>query len=325
MAMRARVTAVVLAAGVLAMVGCGGEEEPRGGGVSIVDPGPGPTLSPSAVVESPSAPLSGNDSTDAVVARRAVAVPVRVGTGSPAPAGLAEADILYQEYAESSSLRFIAVYQSHDVPRIGPVTEIRPADVKTLTALGTVVGYGGGPTGFVTQLTNSKLPAVTQPNNGYTSTATLYKAAPAGPAPPSIFQYAEPGEPLGDGVKPVTRLSVTAPGRSAQVWQYDEASRTWRGQLGGVTVAVSSVIVLMMEYKTLEVRNPSPHNVPSASVIGEGTAVAVSGSQGVTGKWVKPGLKLVSHVVDGLGFQMRLRPGTTWVVYAPLGSTVSTT
>jgi hypothetical protein len=321
MAMSLRAYLVV---GVLAMAGCGGAEEPRGGGVSIVDPGPPPASTPSPVVANPAAPLSGNDSTDTVVARRAVAVPVRVGPGSPAPAGLAEADILYQEYAESGSLRFVAVYQSRDVPRIGPVTEIRPADVKTLTALGPVVGYGGGPTGFVSQLTNSKLPAVTQPNGGYTSTATLYKAAPAGTPPPSIFVYAEPGEPLAEGAKPATRLSVTAPSRSAQVWQYDEPSRTWRGQVGGVTVAVSSVVVLTMEYKLVSVRNPSPRDLPSATVLGEGAAVAVSGGQGATGTWVKPGLKMVSHVVDSLGYQVRLRPGTTWVVYAPLGSTVTT-
>jgi hypothetical protein len=249
---------------------------------------------------------------------------VRVGTGSPAPAGLGEADVVYQEYAESGSLRFVAVYQSRDAARIGPVAEIRPADVRTLTALGTVVGYGGGPTGFVTQLTNSQLPAVPQTPGGYTSTAALYKAAPAGPPPPSIFVFAEPGEPLADGAKPVTRLSVTAPGRSAQVWQYDEASRTWRSQVGGVTMAATSIVVLTMEYRTVSVRNPSPRDLPSASVVGDGAAVAVSGPQAATGRWTKPGPKMVSHLVDSGGFQMRLRPGTTWVVYAPTGSQVTT-
>lgn len=321
MAMRVRVAVGILAAVAFVAAGCAEPDAPRGSGV--VDPGPAPSVSPSEEVERPAAPLSGADSTEAIVARRAVAVPVRVGSGSPAPAGLAEADILFQEYAESGSLRFIAVYQSHDVARIGPVHEIRPADVKTLTALGPVIGYGGGPNGFVNQLTNSKLPAVTQPAGGFTSTATLYKGAPAGSAPPSIFVYAEPGDQVGEGAKPAARLTVTVPGRAAQTWQFDQASQTWRGQVGGTTVAVSSIVVLTMEYKTADVRSP-PRTLPTAAVFGTGAAMIVSGGQAVAGKWTKPGAKAVSHVVDSAGFQVKLRPGTTWVVYAPNGSSVST-
>jgi len=325
---RPGLAAGLLAAALLATGGCADD----GGGdlrTGPVDPGPRPTLSPSASPALPPAPLAGLGSPDSVVTRRAVAVPVRVGTGSPAPAGLATADLIYQEYAESGSLHLLAVYQSREAARIGPVTEIRPADVKTLAIFNAFVGYGGAPESFLTQLENSKLPAVSPAQRadlfpgGYTSTGALYRAVPAGGTPPPAFVYAAQGEPVADaGAKVAQRLTVTAPGRPAQVWTYDEPTRTWRSQLGGVTVAVASVVVLTMPYKTVSIRRPVARDLPSAQVLGEGPALAVSGSSAATGSWRKGGLRQMCNVVDGSGFPVRLQPGTTWVVYAPTGSTV---
>ncbi|HET8681539.1 MAG TPA: DUF3048 domain-containing protein [Micromonosporaceae bacterium] len=324
--MRTGLAAGLLAAALLATGGCaddGGELR-----TGPVDPGPRPTLSPSAGPTLPPAPLAGLGSPDRIVARRAVAVPLRVGAGSPGPAGLDTADLIYQEYAESGSLHLLAVYQSREAARIGPVTEIRPVDVKTLTVLNALVGYGGGPEGFLTQLESSKLPAVSRSQRadlfpgGYTSTGALYRVVPAGGTPPPTFVYAAQGEPVAGGAKAAQRLTVTAPGRPAQVWTYDEPTSTWRSQLGGVTVAVASVVVLTMPYKTVSVRRPVPRDLPSAQVLGEGPALAVSGPSAATGSWRKGGLRQMCNVVDGSGFPVRLQPGTTWVVYAPTGSTV---
>jgi hypothetical protein len=49
----------------------------------------------------------------------------------------------------------------------------------------------------------------------------------------------------------------------------------------------------------------------------------VSGPSSAPGRWTKPGQKQLCNVVDASGYQMRLRPGTTWVVYAPDGSAVT--
>lgn len=325
--MRRGLSAGLLAAALLATAACGDDGEVPWAGP--VDPGPRPTSSLSSGPTLPPAPLTGIGSSDQVVARRAVAVPLQISPGSPAPAGLDTADLIYQEYAESGSLHLLAVYQSREAARIGPVAEIRPADVKTLTVLNTLVAHGGGPESFLTQLESSKLPAVSRTQRadlfpgGYTSTAALYRVTPAGGAPPPTFVYAERGKSatIGDG-KAIQRLTVTPPGRAAQVWTYDEPSRSWRGQVGGATVAVASVVVLTTPYKTVSVRRPTPRQLPSAQVIGEGQAVTVSGPAATTGSWRKGGSRQMCHVLDIAGYPVWLQPGATWVVYAPIGSTV---
>jgi hypothetical protein len=304
------------------------------GRADINDPGTAPSVSASPSAVGPAGPLTGVPvDPPANAARQAVVVPVRVGGGSPPPDGLGAADLLFQEYAESGSMRLLAMYQSKDAPRIGPVHEIRPADVKVLPVFRPFVAYGGGPESFVTQLTNSDLPAVSRTSradlfpDGYTATTALYPLVPAGgSAPTPMFAYAGPGDQLAKvDVAPAKQLSVTAPGRPAQVWQYDSASGTWRGDVGGVAVSVSTVVVLTMEYKTLSVKNPSPHEVYSAQPVGEGDAVAVSGGSWAKGRWSKPGLKMVCNIVDGTKTAMHPRPGPAWIVFAPTGSAVVVT
>lgn len=290
----------------------------------IVDPGtPAPSASPTPSM--PAAPLTGLPaSSEATAARPALAVPIRITSGST-PAGVAEADILFQEYAESGSLHIAAVFQSRDATKIGPVTEVRPTDVRTLGVLRPFVGYDGGPTGFVTQFTQAGLHGATpdrQPaafRGDYTSTAGLYKLAPKGDLRPTpIFDYAAAGMPLAEQqVAPATELTVAVPGRSAQTWRYDDKSGSWRGTLGRTTVSAASVIVLSMPYRTLSVRKPTYRSLPSAKVFGEGTVRVVSGPATAPGRWRKPGQKMACNVLDLSGSQIHPLPGLAWVVYAP--------
>jgi hypothetical protein len=204
-------------------------------------------------------------------------------------------------------------------------------DIRTLGVLRTFVAYDGGPTGFLAQFADSGLKGATPDgkpaafSGSYTSTAALYKLAPtAGPPPSAIFDYATPGVPLAEqDVSPATELSVAVPGRKPQVWRYDQASNTWRGLAGKSTIAAASVMVLSMEYRTLEVRKPSYRELPSAKVFGEGTGTVVSGPFAAKAKWRKPSQKLLCNVLDLVGNQIRPQPGTAWVVYAPTNAKVT--
>jgi hypothetical protein len=298
----------------------------------VVDPGE-PAPAPSPTPSAPTAPLSGTPAaSEAVAARAAVAVPIRVAPGAT-PAGLAGADIIYQEYGEAGSLHLAAVFHSREAPRIGPVTEIRPTDVRTLTVLRPFVAYAGGPTGFVSQLTRAGLAGVTPGGKqaaftgAFTSTAALFKLTPRDALPPPpVFDYATVGTPLATrNVAPAAELSVAVPGRPPQVWRYDAASAAWQGRAGKATVPAASVIVLTMPYRTLSVRKPTSRSLPAAKVFGEGAAVAVSGPSSAKARWRKPGQKLVCHVTDLAGFPIRPRPGTAWVVYAPSNAKVTVT
>jgi hypothetical protein len=316
----------MLLSGVLAAAGCSAAPAPG----NIVDPGSAPSASASAA-EGPKAPLTGGPADPALAVRSAVVVPVRVGAGSAAPAGLDTADMLFQEYAESGSVRLLSVYQSREAGRVGPVAEIRPADVKALPVLRPFVAYAGGPPSFVDQLNGSGMANVSVSQRadlfpgGFTATTSLYPAIPlGGTMPPSLFNYGGPRDPLAKtGVTAARQLAVTAPGHAAQVWTYDADSALWRSSLGGVPVAVATVAVLVTPYKTLTVKNPNPHDVPSAQVLGEGEAFAVSGSSAVKGRWSKPAPKMVSNVVDANNIPIRPQPGAVWFVYAPEGSQVT--
>jgi hypothetical protein len=267
------------------------------------------------------------DPTKAV--RSAVVVPVRVG--GAAPVGLEAADLLFQEYAESGSLRLLAAYQSRDAARVGPVTEIRPADVKALPVLRPFVAYAGGPPSFVDQLSVSGMASVSGSQRGdlfpggYTATASLFPVIPlGGMMPPAVFTYGGPRDPLANtALTPAHQLTVVAPGRAAQVWTYDDTSHLWTSSLGGPPVAVATVAVLVTPYKTLSVKNPYQHDVPSAQVLGEGDAYAVSGAFSAKGRWSKPAPKMMSNLLDGTNVPMRPQPGAAWIVYAPEGSQVT--
>ncbi|SCL15436.1 Protein of unknown function [Micromonospora rhizosphaerae] len=331
--MRLRQAVVASAAAVLvAGLGAACSEPPPPGASDLVDPGT-PAPKPSPTPSLPAGPLSGQPlAQPAVAGRQAIAVPIRA-TATGTPVGLDVADVVYQEFAESGSLHLSAVYQSRDAAKIGPVTEVRPVDIRSVGVLHPWLGYAGGPTGFVNQLAAADLTGVTPAErgaafpSGYTSTTALRAAAPkGGTAPAPLFDYATPGTPLGtEGVTPAGKLTITAAGHATQTWSYDQASGQWVGQVGKAKVKAASVIVLTMEYRTLTVRKPSPRSLPSAMVYGKGKAVVVSGPSSARAAWSKPGQKLVCNVTDPAGYQIRPQPGTAWVIYAPTTARVAVT
>ncbi|WP_320069000.1 DUF3048 domain-containing protein [Micromonospora sp. RTGN7] len=326
-----RALGTTLAVVLLAALGTGCAEEQPPGATNVVDPG-SPAPRPSPTPSLPAAPLSGQPVAAAVAARQAVVVPLRVTAGT-SPVGLAEADLVYQEFAESESLHLTAVYQSRDAARVGPVAEIRPVDIRTVGVLRPFVGYAGGPTGFLSQFDAAGLPGVTPAKraaafpSGQASVAALRKAAPAGGAAPAqVFDHSTPGTPLASqGVTPATKLTVTAPGHPTQTWTYDAAKSLWRGRVGKATVSAAAVVVLTMEYRTITVRKPSPRSLPGANVYGSGAAMVVSGPSSAKATWSKPGQKMVCNVIDGGGYQVRPQAGPAWVIYAPKTAKVSVT
>ncbi|MEU8259791.1 DUF3048 domain-containing protein [Micromonospora sp. NPDC048999] len=306
--------------------------QPPAGSIQVVDPGtPGSaTGSPTPAV--PAAPLTGLPvSAPAVADRQAIAVPLRVGP-STTPAGLDAADLVYAEFAESDTLHLTAVFQSRDAAKVGPVTEVRPVDIRSVAVLRPFVGYAGGPSGFLTQFEQSGLSGITPADpsakvfkGDYTSTAALWKAAPKGGQPPTpALDHATDDDPLAAHDLVLTReLTVAVRGGPSMVWRYDEQKSHWVGKVGTATVTAASVFVLTTEYRTVQVRHPSPRSLPAAKVFGMGSVVAVSGPFSVKGRWRKPGLDMACTIADNGGDIIQARPGNAWVIYAPTTAKVT--
>jgi hypothetical protein len=252
-----------------------------------------------------------------------MAVLVGVVPGAAVPAGLGAADLVYAEYAEGGLTRLIALYQSRDAATIGPVIATRPADPKLLGVFHGCVGFAGGTSGFIKQFAPVGVCGLNIEGQSYTSTARLYAAAQRGhSAPPPPSSFAAAGQPLATrGLANATRLIVTVPGRPSQTWAYDPKATVWRTSIGGAAVAVSTVEVITMAYRTITVHSPL-RTLPSASVVGEGVATVVSGPHAANGSWFRPSAKGLANIVDASKLLMHPLAGPSWVILAPTGTRV---
>lgn len=294
--------------------------------------GPAPDRSPFALPSPeavrPRAPLTGLEVDASAASKTAVLVPIEVGTGAAAPVGLDRADIVELEFAEGTMLRAAAVYQSQPAEKAGPVSAVRPADLKLLNQLRPYVAHNATPKGFLDLLTSTKLAAVTPQKKlpgfttvggrSYVHTGTLQAGAPATQLEPApLFQYAQPGEPLAaTGTVQATTVVVAAPGHAALTWKFDETSKRWQATVGGAPVAAANLVLLTMPY-TKKVVKALKREVALADPIGEGKAQIFSSGQGVEAHWYKNGFYSALNILGPAQYLVRLAPGPTWVLLVP--------
>lgn len=290
--------------------------------------------SASAVASSPAAtPLTGQPvAATADAARVAVAVTVRASSGDPAPVGLGSADVVYQEFNNPGSARYVAVFQSHAAASVGPVGETEPVDGQVLGVYRALVANAGGTKGFVQTLDHAPIHDLSSANASsaytpgaggalYTSTARLLALAPRGTtAPPPIFSFAAATAGAPAGGRPATRVTITAPDHTAQVWTYSSATHRWATTLpGGAAMSVANLVVQNVPYITPGSRHAS---VQSARSYGHGTCTVLTRGAAVTGQWFKPGATSITNYADTHGVPVAMTPGPTWIALAPTGTTV---
>jgi hypothetical protein len=299
----------------------------------------------------PSYPLTGVLQPDPAREKRPALV-VKIDNVAPAlpQAGVDAADLVYEEMVESQLTRLIAVYQSADAPRIGPVRSVRTTDLDIAAALNyPLFGYSGGNTGFVAQLRASPVVDVgaetykgayfnsgphETPHSLYTTSASLYGLARANSRPPAPqFVYRAAGTPAtGAGVAPATHVDVDF-GDTVAAWDWDPASQRYqRSQDGsadvlqsGVRIGTANVIVQQITYvtdgyATGEGIDPPPP-IPKGITVGSGTAVVLTGGSVIHARWSKSSPTSVTEFTDAAGQPIHLAPGPTWVELAPVGTT----
>jgi hypothetical protein len=125
----------VLVAASLVVVACGGDEEPA--------PAPSPSPSPSPT-QGPTAALTGEPTTDEeVLVRPTLAVKVENSPAARPQAGLAEADIVFEELVEGGITRFIALYNSTLPDAVGPIRSGRFVDAEVLPPFRAILALSG--------------------------------------------------------------------------------------------------------------------------------------------------------------------------------------
>jgi Protein of unknown function (DUF3048) N-terminal domain/Protein of unknown function (DUF3048) C-terminal domain len=305
----------------------------------------------STVPPLPIYPLTGVLQPDAAKRQR-VALVVKIDNVSPAlpQSGVDAADVVFEEMVESQLTRLLAVYQSTDAPRVGPVRSTRTTDLDIVSALNyPLYGYSGGNTGFVAQLRGAAVidvgaelypaayynsgPHLT-PHSLYTSTTALYNLGPAKTrTPPPLFVYRAAGQAVtAAGATPATHLDVSF-GDTVAAWDWDPATKTYKRtqdgapdvEQSGQRLTAANVIVQTIAYSTDgyasgEGIDPPPP-IPKGETVGSGTALVMTGGMVIHGRWSKATATAVTQFTDSAGQPILLTPGQTWVELAPVGAT----
>lgn len=270
-----------------------------------------------------------------IAGRLAVSVAITLRSGAPSPVGLSAADYVYEEVAGPHNHRLVAIFQSHDATRVGPVGPPGPMDKRILPVLRPIVADTGEPARFTKRLLTTKsvtdrsYPVATSAytKSGswlYTSTTALYDKAPAGLPPGNLQPFVTSGLRMTTVTDKATRsISVSTPGETKVTWTDDTTKNTWVRE--SPDISVTNLIIMIMPYETVPVANKKGSaTVRSATVIGHGTCLVAAGGFSSPCTWSQRPVDGVVNIVDGNGYPVRLTPGNTWVMFAPTGSKIET-
>ncbi len=341
--------AVALLAGlVAALAGC----DANNGAVSappsdtaLATPSHSPSVSPAASgVPSRPAPLTGAAVSAAVAARSAVAVVLRSTAGPQDTSGLSAADLVYEEFPTTGASRHVAIYQSRDSGLVGPVGPTMPLDRKVGTVFGGVFAYSGGTTKFVKMLDKAPMTTVnalarpdlftsraTSAGTTFAQTTTLRSAATKPAAPKTVFSFAAGIGPTATvAPKKATTAIVTTTTGMREEWTHFP-DRLWRRTVSGrvlraadgSAVAVANLVFQLTPYQQVYVKSSTGTTVPSANVLGTGSATVCAATGCIAGSWQRRGYEASTNFFDSKSGAVRLSRGGTWIVLAPTGSTLS--
>jgi hypothetical protein len=299
------------------------------------------------------APLTALPAAPDLLNRPALVVKLDNAPKARPQAGLIQADIVIEEKVEDGVTRFFTIFQSQDAPSVGPVRSARTTDIALVTPLNRpLFSYSGTNATFQKLISSAPLVDVGHnaasgeyrreggrpaPYNLFSTTAGLYRHAPAGAgAPPPQFTYRPGGQPLQTaGAAPAATVHIEFRGIHVTTiadWSWDAAAGVWkRAQDGGPhldasggQVAAKNLIVAFVNYVDTGQRDRSNTVVPEGKIVGSGEAWIFTDGKVVKGTWSKPTPEAITAYTDATGAPVPLTPGQTWVELPPPGAATST-
>jgi hypothetical protein len=297
-------------------------------------------------------PLRGTPVDDAARASRPALV-VKVGNDEAArpPAGINDADIVYEEKVEGPFSRFAAVFHGREPGAVGPVRSGRSTDVGIVSDLNRpLFAFSGANNTFLSMLRAAPLVDVgadvrqqayerrrdrPAPYNLWLNPARVYDApAPASGPPPAQFPYRADGAPPAAGAAPAGGFSYGfGPSGHQVAFTWDPALKGWaRTQNGtphvdmeGARIAPANVVVQSVEYKDTGERDVAGTPVPEAELTGSGKATIFTDGTAVPVTWSRPSAAQTTEYRAADGNPVALTPGQTWVVYLSADAALAVT
>lgn len=280
--------------------------------------------------------------------RRPLAVIVENHPDSRPQSGLLEADVLYETLAEGGITRFLALYQSREASRIGPVRSAREYFAEIANGWGAIYAHVGGSNEVIEKLKAGGYPALSDaneyyneqffsrdqlkspPHNVFTSTERLNALAKArfygtvwSQDPPWPRKDEQPigASSSSPSVRNVA-MSFSRPGYEVS-YRYDPESNGYRRSLGGEphrdfrTGVQLEPKVLIVQVVPITPVPDDPLLKVSVELSGEGRAVVFQDGQVLDGTWRQDQSGGPARFFDQAGREVQLNRGQTWVHLLP--------
>lgn len=285
----------------------------------------------------PTCPLTGVEAPGGKVPQRpALAIKVEESPDARPQAGLAAADLVYEQPVEGNITRLIAVFHCDRAARVGPVRSARFMDANLLPELGTpLFAYAGGAAATKRRVQEADLvdlsylseeamdayerdPDRAAPHNLYASTSALWKATRRGGTPEAIFAFDEEVS-LG---KRATVIDLPFNDSYAHVsWRWVPAEQAWARSIGGAPAVLEDGQRVLGENVIVQEIRQSPTSIVDAhgstsyevEVIGEGRAYVFRDGRMIRARWSKTSATSRTVFETMGGEPIALSPGTTWV------------
>lgn len=302
------------------------------------------TPPPTSAPATGTAPLTGVTSASTVASRAAVAVVLRTTSGPKETSGLSAADLVYEEFPTTDQSRQVAIFQSHDSALVGPVGATMPLDRKVGTVFDGVFAFSGGTSKFVKMLDKAPMTTInalahpdrftfrgTGVGSTFAQTTTLRSAATKAGAPKTVFSFAATAGPSASvtPAKATTAVVTTSTGVREEwthfpdrLWRLTASGRPLRTG-DGATLAVANLVFQITPYQKVYVKSSTGSTVPTADVLGTGAATVCAATGCLAGSWQRRGYEASTNFFDSKRSAVRLSRGSTWIVLAPTGSTLS--
>jgi hypothetical protein len=293
------------------------------------------TTSTTATTEPLLAPLTG-EPTDAEP-QRAVAVKVDAAPNVTRFSGLERADLVYEVLVEGGITRQMALFESEDADRVGPVRSLRTSDFDLVENLGDPIVVFSGADDLTL---GAALAALDTPfTEGSPGSADAFRRDTSLRAPHNLFvsttavreAIGEPGtirRPFNHGPgpagAPVGAVRIAFSTSTVVEFRWDEGRGEWLRTKDGraqtddadVQLGVDTVLVLDSEYTS----PPWDPTSPQLESVGEGGGLLLGDGVLSPVRWARANPLLPFTLTDAVGAEVALPPGRTWVAFAPPGS-----
>jgi hypothetical protein len=256
-------------------------------------------------------------------------------------AGLARADVIYEEPVEGSITRFAALFQCRDAARVGPVRSARTTDPKILVQYSDepLLAYSGANPKVATALDEAGVVSLTEtsasgayvrddsrsaPHNLFASTKKLYLLASRTEAdlasPQSLFRF---DEEVPAPSKPRTSASVAFSPSNVVGWAWSDDR--WVRELdgepmlaeNGKPIAVDNVVIQEVIVTDSNIVDVAGFPSPDVKLVGQGRAWILRDGRLIVGRWRRGSLGEGTVFETRGGDEIALAPGTTFVQLVP--------